>query len=186
MKNRRSIRLKEYDYSQSGAYFITICAYDRKCLFCEIVDGQITLNDVGRMIDEQWQDLKTRFPDIELDECVIMPNHFHGIVMLNPENYQTVGAGSSCPNETTKSSGDGGREDRAPTLGDIVGYFKYRTTKQINATPETGIKKLWQRNYYEHVIRNEAKLNEIRQYIVDNPAKWDTDEENPNAQPAQM
>ena len=177
MKNRRSIRLKEYDYSQSGAYFVTICTHDRECLFGEIIDGQMALNDAGKMIDEKWQELKTRFPNIELDEYAIMPNHFHGIITLN---FKIVGAGSSCPDETTESPCDSGREDRAPTLGDIVGYFKYQTTKQFNATPDIGIIKLWQRNYYEHVIRNEDELNEIRQYIIDNPAKWDTDEENPN------
>jgi len=182
MKNRRSLRLKEYDYSQSGAYFVTICTHERERLFGAIVDGKMALNDAGIMIDEEWQKLKARFPDIELDEYIIMPNHFHGIVTLNPK---IVGAGSSCPDEIIKSSCDGGREDRAPTLGDIVGYFKYQTTKQINAARDVDIQKIWQRNYYERVIRNENELNEIRQYIVDNPAKWDTDEENPNVRPSQ-
>jgi putative transposase len=182
MKNRRSIRLKEYDYSQSGAYFVTICAHDRRCIFGKIADGQMALNDAGRMIDAEWQKLKTRFPLVRLDEYVIMPNHFHVIITLNPK---IVGAGSSCPDETPEMACNSGREDRAPTLGDVVGYFKYQTTRQINAARDVDIQKIWQRNYYERVIRNEDELNEIRQYIMDNPAKWDTDEENPNVKPSQ-
>jgi putative transposase len=148
MKNRRSIRLKEYDYSQSGAYFATICTQSKECLFGEIVDGQITLNNTGRMIAQEWQELKIRFPNIELGEYVIMPNHFHGIITLNPK---IVGAGSSCPDEMMKSSCDGGFvgatlvvaqetiNDRAgtrpaltqgTTIGDIVGAFKSITTDQ--------------------------------------------------------
>ena len=176
LNNRRSIRLKEYDYSQSGAYFVTICTQDRECIFSEIADGQIILNDAAKMVDEKWRELKIRFPHIELDEYVIMPNHLHGII--------TVGAGSSCPDETMETACSDGRENRAPTLGQIVAYFKYQTTKQINAARNVGIQRLWQRNYYERVIRDEDELNVVRQYIIDNPAKWDTDEENPNVKPS--
>lgn len=186
MKNRRSIRLKEYDYSQSGAYFITICTHSRKCIFGEIADGQITLNDAGKMLSAEWQKLIARFPNIELDEYVIMPNHFHGIVTLN---FKIVGATLVVAQETTNDrAGTRPAPTRGTTIGDIVGAFKSITTDQyINSINTKDWKplngKLWQRNYYEHVIRNESKLNEIRQYIVDNPAKWDTDEENLNVRP---
>ena len=178
MKNRCSIRLKEYDYSQSGAYFVTICAHDRECLFGEIVDGKMILYDAGRMIDEQWQELETRFPHIELDEYVIMPNHFHGIIL--------VGATLVVAQETTKDrAGTRPAPTEGTTIGDIVGAFKSITTDQyINGVNtedwQPFSSRLWQRNYYERVIRNEDELNEIRQYIIDNPAKWYTDEENPN------
>lgn len=180
---RHSVRLKEYDYSQAGAYFVTICTQDRACLLGEIVDGEMRLSEGGRTVQSAWDRLPQRYPEIELDAHVLMPNHFHGIIILHPE---PVGARSSRPNTSESVSAgssclnDKGRENRAPTLGKIVAYFKYQTTTQINATRNSGIQKLWQRNYYEHVIRNEADLTEAREYILNNPARWDEDDYNPD------
>ena len=123
MKNRRSIRLKEYDYSQSGAYFVTVCTHNRECLFGEIVDGEMVLNDAGKMISEKWQELRIRFPHIELDECMIMPNHFHGIVIVGATlvvaQINTV---------DTERAGTRPAPTRKTTIGDIVGAFKSITT----------------------------------------------------------
>jgi len=180
MKNRRSIRLRDYDYSQSGAYFVTICTYNKECLFGHIVNGEMVLNDAGRIVQAVWDEIAKHFNHVELDQFVIMPNHVHGVITLNSEN---VGAGSPrptafpCPNENE------GRGNLAPTLGTIVAFFKYQTTKRINESHGNPGQKLWQRNYYERVIRNESELNRAQQYIIDNSTKWDMDEENPNVKP---
>jgi putative transposase len=177
---RRSIRLKDYDYSQSGLYFITICSQDRRCLFGEIADGVMILNDAGQMIREQWSILPNRFNSIELHEFIVMPNHFHGIVELVSE--QTVGAplvGALV--ERHQMGQPQGIAPTAPeinpTIGDVIGAFKSLTTneyiagvKQKNWSPFN--KKLWQRNYYEHIIRSEQSYLEIAEYIQNNPLKW--------------
>ena len=164
--HRRSIRLKEYDYSQAGAYYVTINLQNRECLFGEIVDSEMILNEAGIMIIEQWKALLERFPNIELDIYQIMPNHFHGIIVI-------VGATLVVAQESN------------PTLGNIIGAFKSITThKYIKGVDNKNwaqfYKRLWQRNYYEHVVRDEKDLNRIRDYIQSNPANWNEDEENPN------
>jgi len=163
--NRRSIRLKGYDYSRSGAYFVTICAQNRVCLFGEIVNGEMTLNDAGLMVKTVWFNLPNHYPNVGLDQYVIMPNHFHGIIELS----NNVGAGlKPAP---TKRHG----------LPEIVRGFKTFSSRRINKIHHTPGVKLWQRNYYEHIIRNENELNRIREYIINNPAQWALDRENPNA-----
>ena len=177
--HRRSIRLKDYDYSQAGAYYVTINVQNRECLFGEIVDYEMILNDAGKMIEAQWLALLERFPNIELDVYQVMPNHFHGVIVIVEHEfgaYTGPGAGIK-PAPTHK-----------PTLGDIVGAFKSITTHEYIQGVDTKnwqqfYKRLWQRNYYEHVVRGEADLNRIRDYIQSNPANWDEDEENPNRQP---
>jgi REP element-mobilizing transposase RayT len=167
--HRRSIRLKEYDYSQAGAYYVTIDVQNRECLFGEIVDYEMILNEAGKMIDEQWNALLERFPDIELDVYQVMPSHFHGIIVVT----ENVDAQNIVV------------QNRKPRLGDIIGAFKSITTHDYilgvdNKNWPQFYKRLWQRNYYEHVIRDEADLNRIRDYIQSNPANWGEDEENPN------
>jgi REP element-mobilizing transposase RayT len=172
--HRRSIRLKEYDYSAPGAYFVTICANDRKCVFGEIKRGTPILNDVGKMVTDYWTQLSKRFSNVQIDTFIVMPNHFHGIII--------VGAGFPRPmddefNVRCLGRGDrDGRGDRAPTLGQIVAYFKYGTTKKINIACGTPGRRIWQRNYYDHIIRNEFDLNRIREYIINNPVQWPKDE----------
>ena len=176
--HRRSTRLKEYDYSQAGAYFVTVCAKDRECLFGDIVDGEMRLNDAGFMIQKWWHESANKFKNIELDESVIMPNHFHGIIVI-------VGA-ALCgrPDNNVQPLRKGQPHRVAPTLGNIVDWFKTMSTneyirniRQYNWPPFNS--KLWQRNYYEHVIRNDADLDRIRRYIAENPMKWGDDEDNP-------
>lgn len=167
--HRRSIRLKEYDYSQAGAYYVTIDIQNRECLFGEIVDAEMVLNEAGKMIEEQWNALLERFPNIELDVYQVMPNHSHGIIVIT-ENVDTQNVVV---------------QNKKPTLGDIIGAFKSITTHEYilgvdNKNWPQFYKRLWQRNYYEHVIRDEVDLNRIRDYIQSNPANWDEDEENPN------
>ena len=274
---RRSMRLKGYDYSQAGAYFVTICTQGRACLFGEVVDGEMRLNDAGRMVVAEWERLPALFPNVVLDAFVVMPNHIHGIVILtDPADDATDGAtaiGATIGGATTGRAATGGATTRvapttagddatpvgaglvpalstmarddaipvgaglvpapstaqsvpapstpapstpatpapapstpatpapappvpapptpapsvpAPTLGDVIGAFKSRVTveyirgvKTFGWTPFD--RRLWQRNYYEHIIRNEEALNRIRRYIVENPIRWAFDRENPFA-----
>src|SRR5687767_6019043 len=178
--HRRSIRLKDYDYSQKGAYYVTINAQNRECWFGDIVNREMVLNEAGEMIDQQWNALPKMFLNIELDLYQIMPNHFHGIIVI-------VGATTRVAhNLEMKSIYENGAGTRpAPTLGDIIGAFKSITTNEYIKGVENKKwprfdKRLWQRNYYEHVIRDEEDLNRIRNYIQSNPANWDEDVENPN------
>jgi putative transposase len=171
--HRRSIRLKEYDYSQSGAYFVTVCAWKKENSFGEIKNGEMLLNEYGRIVQEQWNALPGHFVSVETDEFVVMPNHVHGIFML------TVGAQfiAPFPENTTEEQGV---MNPAPTVGEILRAFKARCTNAINKIWNTSGMPLWQRNYYEHIIRDGQELLAIRDYIRYNPLKWDEDHENPN------
>ncbi|MCL2682711.1 MAG: hypothetical protein FWE63_04395 [Bacteroidales bacterium] len=167
--HRRSIRLKGYDYSQAGLYFVTICVRDREHLFGEIINGEMVLNEYGKIVNAEWQYLKTKYPHIELHGYVIMPNHFHGIIQISETS---VGAGFARPICKHLSQFPLGRADPAPTatIGNIIGYFKYQTTKKINLSI-----KIWQRNYYEHIIRNNRSYKYIANYIINNPINWEND-----------
>jgi putative transposase len=185
IQHRRSLRLKDYDYATAGAYFVTICTQHRECLFGEIVAGVMRLNDAGNMIQDVLSQLSIKYASVEMDQFTVMPNHIHMIIFLNTN----VGAGPcACPdNEGSNIRLIKGQPHRvAPTMSlpDVVHRFKSLTTlrysygvKQQGWPPFPG--KVWQRNYYEHVIRNEYDLNEIREYILNNPLKWELDKENP-------
>jgi putative transposase len=183
--HRRSIRLKGYDYSQAGAYFVTICVQGRECLFGEIVGDAMRLSDAGQMVRDVWLGLPDRFPGVELDEFAVMPNHSHGIIVI-------VGAGlvpaPDVPRvvQPTAEASRRATTRVAPTLGEIVGAFKSITTheyvmgvRQHGWPPFPG--RLWQRDYYEHIIRSEPELDRIRAYIANNPLRWALDMENPLA-----
>jgi putative transposase len=172
--HRRSIRLRNYDYSQAGAYFVTVCAWNRECLFREIKNGDTFLNELGDIVMKCWDLIPTHFPHVEIDEFVVMPNHIHGIVILS-----NVGAQFIAPFRKTTTEYQGVM-NHAPTVGKIVRAFKARCTHMINNVRNTPGGPLWQRNYYEHIIRDESELHRIREYIRDNPVKWHEDEENPN------
>jgi REP element-mobilizing transposase RayT len=171
--NRHSIRLREYDYSQMGAYFVTICTQNRECLFGNIVDGKVILNDAGRMVESIWNELPQHYKGVETDEFIVMPNHFHGIIVL-------VGAGLALPRIDTTIRHNQGAASSAPTLGDIVRTFKSKSTIYVNRLLVRTGQRLWQRNYYEHIIRTEDELNRLREYIIDNPTQWAFDNENPD------
>lgn len=180
---RRSLRLRDYDYTQAGAYFVTVCTQDRACLFGEVVDGEMRLNEAGEMVSAEWNALVGRFPGVELDGFAVMPNHIHAIVVL-------VGAGL-VPARTCAGDERGDHEGRPygdgrppPTLGGVMGAFKSITTvsytRGVKQSAWPGFRgRLWQRNYYEHIIRDEASAHAIREYIANNPLQWALDRENP-------
>ena len=185
--HRHSLRLPDYNYTSQGLYYVTICTQNRELFFEN--------NNVKQMIDNRWQELKNKFPDIDLDKYVIMPNHLHGIIVINNTNRCRGEVSSPYINKLTSNNIKGGETtidnfeggETSPlqqrekyALGQIIGYFKYQSTKEINKflKNEPG-QKLWQRNYFEHIIRNEQSLNKIRQYIKNNPSNWETDRNNP-------
>jgi REP element-mobilizing transposase RayT len=164
--HRRSIRLNRYDYSQSGYYFITVCTQEQRCLFGEIEKGRLILNDAGKMVGHWWDELKNKYDNIEIDEYIVMPNHCHGII-----NIVGTGVGADlcvCPNGIGRP------------IYKMIQWFKTMTTneyirnvKQNHWEPFDG--KLWQRNYYEQIVRDETSLRRIREYIVNNPCQWQQD-----------
>ena len=160
-KKRKSNRLKGYDYSQTGYYFVTVCVQNKLCRFGDIVGEQMRLNETGRVVAESWKWLEKRYENVGLDECVVMPNHVHGILIIDAP-YR-------------------GGSRTAPTkpLGRLIGAFKTVSTKRINMRQGTPGTKLWQRSFHDHVIRDEEDLNRVREYIQNNPLKWALDEENP-------
>ncbi len=166
--HRRSIRLPGYDYTAAGGYFITICTQHRECLFGEVVNGEMRLNEAGTMVAECWQWLPTQYPQVEIDVWVVMPNHFHGILFI-----ADAGRGGSRTAPTIQT--------REKPLGRLIGAFKTVSTKRLNLLRHTPGMPLWQRNYYEHIIRNEDDLNAICHYIANNPLRWAEDENNPVA-----
>lgn len=167
---RRSLRLRGYDYSSPGAYFVTVCTNNKECLFGDIVDGAMALNEAGNIIQTVWDELPKRYAAIALDLFVVMPNHVHGIIVLT--SMSVVGAGLALP-------GSMGAASSAPTLGDVIRAFKSLSAIQVNRLLMRTGQPLWQRNYYEHVIRNDASLDGIREYIFGNPQNWMEDHENP-------
>jgi len=168
---RKQIRLKEYDYSQPGAYFVTMCTKDRDHYLGEIVDGRMNENDLAAIAQSCWNELPEHYPNVQLDEFVIMPNHVHGIIILLDD---MADATSRRPN-----SGAGRpRPYPKPALGQIIAYFKYQSAKRINATRCTPGTPFWQRGYYDHIIRDDKSLNRIRNYIATNPQQWWCDKEN--------
>ena len=175
---RRSIRLASYDYSSIGFYFVTICIQNRKCLLGKIVDSEVVLNDAGWMVDHWWCELTNKFSTVGLDHYVIMPNHLHGILILQ----SPVGADQCVCPDPDLSEYPGGHTDLP--LPKMIQWFKTMPTnayiRGVNNNcwpPFPG--KLWQRNYYERIIRNEGELHNTRQYIRDNPMQWVSNKENP-------
>jgi putative transposase len=175
--HRRSIRLLGWDYASAGAYFVTICTRERLCLFGEVVDGRMQMNEYGQIAWVCWEEIPLHFPQAELDAFVVMPNHVHGIIIL----ATPVGARHAVPLQ----NGISGKPERfgKPVPGSIptiIRSFKSAVTKRINALRDAPAAPVWQRNYYEHIIRNERELGHIREYILSNPANWGTDENNPD------
>jgi REP element-mobilizing transposase RayT len=177
-RHRRSIRLKGYDYTQPGAYFVTLVTADRACLFGEILEGEIWPNPIGKIVEKCWYDLERHFPTISLDEFILMPNHLHGIICMGEasaslkRNFQPVFAADASPQRPIGT---------APgSLGAIIQNFKSVSTRKINQVLGNSGQKVWQRNYYERIIRDEAELNRIRQYILNNPIRCELDNEYPH------
>lgn len=179
LHHRSSIRLKGYDYSQEGLYFVTICVHNMECIFGEIKNTplvgagsarpyetsnlipQMHLNNYGKIVEQCYLGLEQKYPNIQCGEYVIMPNHFHAIIAI----------GSSIKEDGICDNWAGKPRPYNVTLGRIIGYFKYQSTKLIDLHDQI----LWQRNYYEHIIRNEISYNNIYWYIMNNPQKWEED-----------
>jgi putative transposase len=164
---RRSIRLRGYDYSQAGAYFITICTALRECVLGEICEGQMHLSAAVIAVERVWWELPTRFPAVGLDSFIIMPNHVHGIIVIQDMDGNAQGS------EPLRAA------VRRMPLGRVVRAFKSLSGIEANRCLGRSERPFWQRNYYEHVIRDDTSLTAIRQYIADNPARWPEDPENP-------
>ena len=166
---RRSPRLPGYDYGAVGAYFVTVCVQDGRCLFGNIVDGVMRPNDAGRMAECCWLDIPAHFPRVEVDVFVVMPNHVHGILCITEPAPET-GAGAERPVK-------GRPRGTSKTIGSVIRGFKIGVTSWMRQhTPGLTV---WQRNYYEHVVRNREDMERIREYIANNPARWALDRENP-------
>lgn len=227
--HRRSIRLKGYDYSKTGMYFITICCHNRKHFFGHIENGIMCLNDFGTIACNEWMQLEIRYPHVELDEMIIMPNHIHGIIVIKESeesvgivgSVESVGAGLAPALDEGQQQTDEGQQQiegqsledigqplsdrqpqelpqrglprRRPTIGDMVGaykslvandclkIFKEKWMERAGASPAPTattipmMGKLWQRDYYEHIIRNEESYQRIAAYIANNTANWKND-----------
>ncbi len=199
--HRRSIRLKGYDYSQAGAYFVTICVHHRECLFGEIVDGEMRLNEPGQIVAACWQDITRHFGNVALDEFAVMPNHLHGIIVIGGA-LSTVGAKHSPQPRWLRTEADNvignasananygmlrpykntlpPRGTQSDSLAAMVQNFKSVTARRVNVLRNTQGAPVWQRNYYEHIIRGDKELDNIRAYIGGNAACWAEDENNPD------
>ncbi len=173
--HRRSIRLKGYDYSQPGAYFITICTKNRKCLFGNIINGKMILNDAGHIAQNCWLEIPDHYPNVALDEFIIMPNHIHGIIFINNKK-SIVGVQNFKPQRNFKPLQNRYQKIIPKSIGSIVRGFKIGVTKWFRQNMD--VYNVWQRNYYEHIIRNDFELNKIRKYIINNPLKWELDKNN--------
>lgn len=167
--HRRSIRLKGYDYSQPGAYFVTICTHQRICNLGKIVDGKMVVNQSGSIVQTVWDELPKHYLHVELDEFCIMPNHVHCIIVLVDGNGGR-GRSETSPYHRLKRHG----------LPEIVRALKSFSSRRINELKGTQGTPFWQRNYYERIIRTQRHLNSVRKYIRDNPLKWERDRNHPH------
>ncbi len=200
--NRRSIRLKGYDYTSPGSYFVTICTPDRVRLFGEVVDAEMQLNPYGRVVDTYLSRIPDHFPHVTLDAWVVMPNHVHAIITITddhrsrgeaiPQSLTTAedvseSASSIIPESESRIASPLPPTQPHPTgapsgsLGAIVGNFKSIATRRINRMRHTPGVEVWQRNYWEHIIRNQAAYKRIEAYIHNNPARWEQDRLHPDA-----
>jgi putative transposase len=170
-KHRRSLRLKEYSYAQAGAYFVTICSKDKQCIFGKVCNGEMELSDKGQIAKEEWLKTASLRLYVKLDQFVIMPNHFHAILWKEKDHRGTARCAPTISQFGKLPS---------ESLSSIIRAFKAAVTNQINILYNSSGSPVWQRNYYEHVIRDESALSRIREYIINNPLSWDLDRENPD------
>jgi len=204
--HRRSVRFPGYDYASPGAYFVTICVHGGECLLGEVADGQMRMNRLGQMVQSAWQAIPAHSSHVRLDAFVIMPNHIHGIVVINRRGEASPATASSATQaamsdnhtstqpirgdasplpSTQPDPGDASplRGPPAGSLGAIVANLKSVTTRRFNRLRGTPGVPLWQRNYWEHIVRDEVAAHRIRAYIQTNPARWEEDKLRPGALP---
>lgn len=166
LPNRRSIRLRGYDYAQRGAYFVSICTSKHLSVFGEILDGEMHLSPIGQVVDSRWEDLPNHTLGLSLDAWVVMPNHVHGIIIL-------PGTAELTPDSALQ------RGPAAGSLGRVVGGFKSAVSREVAARNLTLVSPLWQRSYHERIVRNDRELDTIRKYIHDNPSRWEQESDHP-------
>ena len=165
--DRQTIRLPHYDYARPGMYFVTICTHQREAILGTIDAGYAIPTDAGKYVEQSWLALPNRFPNMRTDKFVLMPNHVHAILFLETrQSSQKPGGASPAPTKRT-------------SLADVVCAFESLSTIGVNKIRMTPGQLLWQRNYYEHIIRSGQSLDQLRRYIEENPARWSADEENP-------
>lgn len=203
--HRRSTRLQGYDYSQAGMYFITICTQNRESLFGHVTHGEMQLYKAGEIAVKEWGKTPQLRANVIMDEFVVMPNHIHGIVFITESDGNGRGVSQFAPDKSHPDTGvsqyDTGRgvthynmgrgvrhyaptakfQSPSHTIGAIIRGFKSAVTRQINEMRNTPGVPVWQRNYYDHIIRNEQSLHRIREYIINNPVNWQLDREHPVA-----
>jgi len=201
-QGRRTVRLPAYDYSSDGAYFITICAQNRMCLFGDVIDGEMALNQYGKIVEQELLRTPEIRKEVSLDVWMIMPNHIHAIVIINGSG--DVGAHGHAPLRGCADENgahgraprrgcadENGAHGRAPlrnqrlyrkpkSLASLIAGFKSAVTTRINGMRDTPGQPVWQRNYWEHIIRNDNTHETIRRYVLENPRHWASDEENPS------
>lgn len=178
----KSIRLEGYDYAQDGWYFVTICTKDKECLFGDIINEKMVLNDLGKMAEKYWQEIPVHFPFVNLDEFIIMPNHVHGIIAIDHgDDFITEGDLSTRRDVAVQRlyRGDNPQmskiSPKSGSLSTIIRSYKSIVTRESKKIMNNFA---WQSRFYDHIIRNEKSLNKIRQYIIDNPVKWEMDRNN--------
>ncbi len=161
--HRRSIRLVGFDYTKPGAYFVTVCIRQRECLLGKCQDNQVQLSRYGEVVKFNWLNLTNVYPHVALDAFIIMPNHIHGIIILK-----------DCPENKLET------KEKQTGLSEVICSLKRFSARRINQLHNIKGISVWQRGYYEHIIRNERSLNNIREYIVNNPVNWQEDEMHPS------
>lgn len=170
-----SVRLKGWDYSWPGYYFITICTKNQIHFFGEVKNEKMYLSDIGRIIEDEWLKTGQIRKNVKLDKFVVMPNHIHGILVIGDENYRVEALRRNASTASDKNNFMSGISPKPNSLSEIIRSFKSVCTKKICKINPTFA---WQSRFYDHIIRNEKSLNNIRQYIIDNPKKWWRDRNN--------
>jgi putative transposase len=175
--HRKSPRLPGYDYSQSGTYFVTICTAQRQHLFGKISNSEMVYSSIGEIALQCWQAIPQHFPLVELDLFVVMPNHIHGLVFITQDNISNVGTRyiSSTPAKTENKSGQRANGVKPQSVGAIVGTYKAAVTRQYKTLSRERLPTIWQTRYHDHIVRSERGLNQLREYILNNPACWSND-----------
>lgn len=167
--HRRSVRLRGFDYASNGATSVTICTHHRECLFGEIVQGSVALSDIGKLVSDTWKEIPNRFPSAFLDTFVVMPNHLHGILLI--DHWRT---GTTCRAPTTEAY----QHPVSGSISTIVRSFKAAVTKRVRERSSNPFAVVFQRGFHENVMTSREEHTNIRKYILSNPGRWLDDEEN--------